>query len=487
MEFDWNVISEIGFKILGGIVILIVGWIVARIISGMIRRILVKSKFINEKLIGKISDSKDKNFAKIISRIIYYLIMIFVLIAAFQFWELTAVTLPLNTILNSIFEYLPLIGGALILVIIAWVIATILKKLILMFFDKSNLDSKVNEKFDEESNVKLSTTLAEVVYWLVFLFFLPAILSALNLSGILAPVQNMVDIFLSFVPNLIAALIIVVIGYFISKFVKNIVVNLLKALKVDQFGKKNGITSEEHDKSLAELLGTIVFFLIFIPIVISALDILGIQSIALPATNMLSSIFAFIPSLFSAVIIVVFAYFIGKIVASIVTSILVRLGLNKLPSVLGLKEFKLDLADIIGKIIMIAIILFAAVEAADVIGFTKVAGLTEKFIVLASNVLMGIIIIALGLYLANFISNIIMKSNMKHNKFLSLLTKVAILILSITMGLTQMGLASTIIEYAFIFLVGALAVAFALSFGLGGRDWAAKKLEDVETKIKEDE
>lgn len=488
MDFDWNAIRDIGLKFLGGIAILIIGWIIAKIISGMVRKLLSKNKFINEKIIGTVSDKKKHSLPKIVSRIVYYIIMIFVLIATFQFWKLTAVTVPLNTILNNIFEYLPLVGGALILLVIAWISATILKKIIISFFEKSKIDEKVNEQFEEEDkNIKIGTTIAEFVYWLVFLLFLPAILSALNLGGILSPVQNMVDIFLSFVPNIFAALIVVVIGFFVSKFVKNIVQNLLKALKVDQFGRKSGITGEGQETSLAELLGNIVFFLIFIPIIISALDILGIQSIASPATNMLSSIFNFIPVLFSAAIIIVFAFFIGKIVGSLVASILIRLGFDKIPNLLGFKEFKLNLSDIIGKLIMIIIILFAAIEASDVIGFSKVASLTEKFLILASNVLVGIIIIALGLYLANFISNIILNSNMKHGKFLSLITKIAVLILAITMGLTQMGLASSIIEYAFIFLVGAIAVAFALSFGLGGREWAAKKLEEIELKIKKED
>ncbi len=488
MNINWDALMDTGIRLLGGIAILIVGMIIAKIISGMVSKVLSKNKFIKEKVLSKFENSEDNSIARIVSKVVYYLLMLFVLIAAFQYWNLTAVTVPLNTILNSIFEYLPLVGGALILVLIAWVIATLLKKIIIAIFSKSDFDKKVSDQLDEgKETAGLSNTIAELVYWLVFLLFLPAILSTLNLGGILAPVQNMVDIFLKFVPNLFAAAIVVIIGIFIAKFVKKIIVNLLKAMKLDDFGKKEGITSEDKGTSLAELLGTVVYFLILIPIIISALNILNLEGIALPATSMLTSIFNFIPVLFSAIIIVVFAYFIGKIVGKLISGILGKLGFNKIPALLGLKESKLNLAEIVGKLVMIAIIFFAAIEAADVIGFAKVSGLIEKLVILASNVIVGLIIIALGLYIANFISSVIRKSKARNSKSLALIAKVAVLMLASTMGLSQMGLAENIIEYAFIFFVGAFAVAAALAFGFGGRDWAANKLEKIESKINEDD
>ncbi len=277
----------------------------------------------------------------------------------------------------------------------------------------------------------------------------------------------------------------VAIGIFIAKFVKNIVVNLLKAMKVDNFGKSEGITTEWKETSLSELLGTIVYFVILIPIIISALNILNLESIALPATSMLARIFNFIPVLFLAIIIVVFAYFIGKIVGKLIGGILAKIGFNRIPSILGLKESRMELSVFAGKLVMIAIILFASIEAADVIGFAKISGLIEKVVILASNVLIGVIIIGLGLYVANLISGLIRNSKAKSSKSLALIAKVAVLLLATTMGLSQMGLAENIIEYAFIFFVGAFAVAAAIAFGFGGREWAAKKINEVESKIKE--
>ncbi len=488
MNINWIQLQTIGSQLVAAVLILIVGWIIAKAISSGVKKVLEKNTFISEKLMTKFEQSENIDIPKMIGRIVYYVIMLFVLIAILQVLGLTIATQPLNNILNIIFAYLPQIFGALILLIIAWVIATLLKKLILGLFSRSNIDKKFDEQMEEGAKkVKLSNTIAELVYWLVFILFLPAILSTLELVGILAPVQNFVDIFLSYLPNIFAAAVVIIIGWFIAKLVKTIVINLLKAMNVDEFGAKSGLTVDENKKSLAEIIGTIVYFIILIPIVISGLNILGLESIAMPATSMLQKIFDFLPSLISAFIIVAFAYFIGKIVGELITGILSKLGFNRVLGLIGIKDSNINLSELIGKLVMVAIVVFSALEAADVLGFSIVSGLAEQFILLVGNIIIGIIIIGFGFYLANLISNIIVKTDAKNSKILALLAKVAILLLAISMGLAQMGLASQIIEYAFIFFVGAISIAFAIAFGIGGRDLAAKKLVEIDEKIKKEQ
>lgn len=228
---------------------------------------------------------------------------------------------------------------------------------------------------------------------------------------------------------------------------------------------------------------TAVYFIILIPIIISGLNILGLESIAMPATSMLQRIFEFIPSILSAFIIVAFAYFIGKIVGELITGILTKIGFNRVLGLIGIKNEKINLSELVGKLVMVAIVLFSALEAADVLGFSKVSGLVELFVLLAGNIIIGLIIIGLGFYVANLISGIIENSESKNSSTLALIAKIAILMLAISMGLAQMGLASNIIAYAFIFFVGAIAIAFAVAFGIGGRDLAARKLDEIDKKM----
>jgi hypothetical protein len=472
-------------SIISAVLILLVGWIVAKLISSGINKFMKKNSLIKEKVTSRFGEDNSDVIVDFISKAVFYVLMVFVLIAAFQVLGLSAVTQPLNSLLGILFSYLPQLLGAAALLLVAWIIATLLKKIILSFFARTKINEKMTEEMDMGGErVKLGATLAELVYWAVFIMFLPAILSALSLNGLLIPIQNMVNTFLSFVPNLFAAAVILVVGWLIAKLCRNIVTNFLKALKIDDFGKKSGLTVEGGAMSLSEIIGMVVYCVILIPVVISALNVLGLQSISAPATNMLNRIIVFLPVLFSAFLIVAFAYFIGRIIGELATGLLSKVGFDRVLPLIGIKESKIDLSQLAGKLITILIVLMAALEASDLLGFAKLSGLMESFVLLAGNVLLGVVIIGIGLYVANMASDLIKKSGVNNSSVLALVARVGILVLVIAMGLSQMGMASDIITLAFMFIGGSLAVSFAIAFGIGGRDLAAKKLAELDEKMK---
>lgn len=482
---NWSQIQGATVQIVGALLTLVIGWFIVRIFVSRIKKFLEKNRFINDKVLSKFEKPGKPVLADIISRVIYYVLMLVVVISVFEVLGLSIITQPFNNILNTVFAYLPKLLGAAILLLVAWAVATLLKKVVLIAFDKTKIDEKVDDELPSTiEKVKFSTTIAEMLYWAVFILFLPAILSALSLDGLLAPIQNMVNVFLGFVPNLFSAAVVILIGWFIARLVRNIVTNFLKSLNVDSFGKTTGLTVEDKGKTLSELIGTVVYVIILIPVIISGLNILGLESISMPATDMLSKIFAFLPVLFSAFIIVAFAYFIGKMVGDLVTNILSKLGVDRVLPLVGIKESKINLSHLVGKLVLIAIVLFSALEAANIIGFSRLSGLIEQFILLAGNILTGVLIVGIGLYVANLVSDLIRSSGTGNASVLALIAKVSIIILATTMGLNQMGLATTIINSAFIFFVGAIAVAFAIAFGIGGRDLAARKLDEMEDKMK---
>jgi hypothetical protein len=127
--------------------------------------------------------------------------------------------------------------------------------------------------------------------------------------------------------------------------------------------------------------------------------------------------------------------------------------------------------------------LFATIEAVDILGFAVLATLVTEFMVFAGHVLLGLIIFAIGLYLANLAGRTVQASNTSQATMLAIAARVSILVLAGAMALRQMGLANEIITLAFGLLLGAVAVAVALAFGLGGRDLAANYLKDWSKKL----
>src|SRR6185369_12153464 len=96
----------------------------------------------------------------------------------------------------------------------------------------------------------------------------------------------------------------------------------------------------------------------------------------------------------------------------------------------------------------------------------------------AGHILVGVIIFALGLFLAQVVSNAIRSSDSPNAARMAFFTRIVILALAGAMALRQTGLADEIVNLAFGLTLGAVAVAAALAFGLGGRDMAAQALRD---------
>ncbi len=478
-------------NILGALAILIIGWIVASLVAMGIKELLKRTS-IDNKLAAKLTGEDGKKPFEIetwISKGVFWLIMAFVLVAFFEALNLTIITEPLNKLLTRIFSYAPQILGAGILFLVAWLLATIVQKLITVSLQATKIDEKISEKSGEKEKkaVPLSKTLGDIAYWLVFLLFLPAILGALNLGGILQPVQNMLDKILEFLPNVLTAGIILLIGWFVAKIIRQIVTGLLSAVGTDNLSEKVGLSSVLGDKNLSGLIGLVVYILILIPIVIAALNTLNLDAITHPASNMLNQTLDAIPKIFAAAIILIISYVIAKIIAGFVENLLSGLGFDKIFVQLGVtKEVSEDAkspSKLVGYIVLVAMMLFAFTEAFDTLGFEMLSKLVAEFTVLGGHILLGLVIFMLGLFFANLASEAVKSSGVANAGFLATVTRIAILVFAGAMGLRYMGLANEIIVIAFSFLLGSIAVAAAIAFGIGGKDLAAKKLEEWNKKV----
>ena len=328
----------------------------------------------------------------------------------------------------------------------------------------------------------LTKTASEAVYWLTFLLFLPAILDALAVPGLLAPVQDMLTAILGFLPNLFAAAIIFAVGWFVARIVQRIVSNLLAAVGTDRLSEKVGMASVLGQTGLSGLIGLVVYILILIPVLVAALNALQIEAVTQPASQMLNTILGALPGIFAAVLVIGIAYVVARIVAGLVTNLLRGVGFDKLPSLLGLgtepAKGQRTLSDFAGTVTLIAIVLVAIMQALPMLGFDIAAGMMSQFLIFAGHVFLGLVIFGIGLYLAKFVAEGIHASGMAQANVLAPIARIAILVLAGAMGLREMGLAEEIVNLAFGLALGAIAVAVAIAFGIGSRDVAKHAVEN---------
>ena len=474
-------------EILLALVILVGGWLVALLARVIVRGSLKRTTLDNRMaawILGE-QTAQGVEVERWVAKAVYYVVLLFAVVGFFNALNLTVISQPLTAFLNRVFEYIPKLIGAGVLVVAAWLLASILRRVVRGALDLAKIDERLEGKtgLKKEKGAPLSKTLSDAVYWLVFLLFLPAVLETLSLEGLLAPVQNLVGRILNFLPNILAATVILAVGWLIARIVQRIVTNLLAALGADRLGERVGLSQSLGTRQLSGLVGLIVYILILVPVLISSLNALSLEAITAPASEMLARVLEAIPLLFAAALLVTLAYVVGRLVSTLVSSLLGGAGFDNVLERIGLakvgRSTKADRTPsaIVGYLILVAIMLFASIEAAGLLGFENLAELVSSFVVFAGQVIVGLVVFGVGLYLANLASRTVHASSASQAAFLAVVARVSIIVLAGAIALRQMGLANEIIELAFGLLLGSVAVATALAFGLGGRDVAAKHIE----------
>jgi hypothetical protein len=526
--FD-QIISPLGLNLgesvlglLKAIVIFIVGWIIATVVKGLIKKIL-NSTNIDNKIATAVSGQRGGESFPIeswIATLVFWIIMLFVIIAALNALQLQAVSTPLNTLLDQITGFIPKLLGAAILLGIAWVVATVVKTIVTRGLGALNIEQRMGLAASDTGDFSLTDTLGNALYWFIFLLFLPAVLNALQLNGTLEPVQGMLNKILALLPNILGAVIIAAVFWFVANIVKRIVSNLLAATGIDNIGRKAGLGAGGRGQSLSSIIGTVVFVLILIPGIISALEQLQINAISAPATDMLNQVLDLLPKIFAAAVVLAFFYFAGQFVADFVTNILTNIGFNNLLQWLGISsttpgtepfpesaspDQPIDLglgteqptriqtesqmgsktpSELVGLLCLVGIMLVATLTAVDILGIPALEDVFRILLAIAGQVLIGVVVFAIGLYLANLAYSLILSSGTSQSRLLAQAARVAIITLVGAMALNRMGIAPNIVNLAFGLILGGIAVAIALAFGLGGREVAREELKSWVSSFK---
>ena len=391
---------------------------------------------------------------------------------------------------NHAVAYLPSIVTAIILIVVALIVASIVRSVLVNVLKRLHVDERLTH--DPGKPAHLVKPLGDLAYFLVVLLFLPTILANLGVGTLLAPLTGLVSTVIAAIPRLLGAALILFIGLFVARLVRNLVTSFSSSL--DGYGSRLGLRGTT---SLSALLGLVVYVLILLPVISATLGALGLPAVAQPVQNLIDRFLGAIPGVLSAALVIAVAYFVGRLVAELVSGLLAGIGFDRLPQALGLSAAPAPVtagaapattpSKIVGTVVMVVIILFATQAALNLLAFTALASLVASLIVVGGKVLAGLAIFVIGIYLANLAAQLISSSAGSQSRLLSSVARVATLALFGAMALQQMGIALQIVNLAFGLTLGALAVAFALAFGLGGREAAGKVAEDWRAQLQKKE
>ncbi|MBU0614391.1 mechanosensitive ion channel, partial [Patescibacteria group bacterium] len=310
--------------------------------------------------------------------------------------------------------------------------AKLIKKGISKLLNKIKLNEHLTTKVGE--SLEAEQFIGNLIYYIILLWVLLLTLDVLGVRGVLDPVMNLFNNFVAILPNIIAAILIGLSGYVIAKILSSSIEVVAKGL--DGVSEKLGI-SEQF--SLSKLSGQLIFIIIFIPVLISALDALKIDAISVPATEMLASLLSAVPRILASALIVGIAFIVGGFVTKILAELLQNLGADQIPEKIGIHEMLADdssFSKICGRVVFFFIMLAASVSAVEQLAMPQLSNVLSDFLVFSGQILLGLVVLAIG----NFIANLAYKALSKtvENSGLASIARIAIIGLVLAMGLRAM-------------------------------------------------
>src|SRR5215210_3483935 len=135
---------------------------------------------------------------------------------------------------------------------------------------------------------------------------------------VLQPLQNALSTFLSYVPQLIGAIIILIIGYIVAKVLQAIITRVLRGMGFERWMERGGIKQffdrAETKQDPTSIIGKLVFWFVFIIALTMAADALGIPQVS----EVLGQLIAYIPNIIAAILILILAALLANFLASVV-------------------------------------------------------------------------------------------------------------------------------------------------------------------------
>ena len=205
------------------------------------------------------------------------------------------------------------------------------------------------------------------------------------------------------------------------------------------------------------------------------------ETIGRSLTQGLNAILGALPALIGALVILIIGYIIAKVLQGITTRVLKSVGFEGWMEKGGIKQFfdrsqtQQTPVSILGKLVFWLVFFIAISMAVDTLGITAISAVLAQFIAYIPQLIAAVLILVLATLLANFVAGIVRGAT--GSSIAGSIAQYGIIVFAVFAALTQMGIAEELIAPTFLILLGSVALAAALAFGLGGQGVAQQLVE----------
>jgi hypothetical protein len=213
-----------------------------------------------------------------------------------------------------------------------------------------------------------------------------------------------------------------------------------------------------------------------------------------PIRQMLTRIMAYIPILLGALIILIVGWIVAKAIRRIVDGLLKVTRFDTLADKTGISrilikgDLKISAREVVSRLVYWLIIIMVLVMAVDALGLPKGSDILAGLFAYVPKVIAALLVLVVAMFLASFVSGIVQtaagNANMPRPEIFAGVSRWAIIIFAATIALGELGIATLLVTTTFNIILGGVCLALALAFGLGGKDAAARYLDELKEKGK---
>lgn len=477
-------------SLLFGFLILVVGYLVARVTAGLLGRTL-RATTVDRRvaeLLGLEPPLGERLVEKTASRIAFWLVMLFVLIGFFNQVGLPLVAEPLRAMIEKVVSAAPNLLEAALILAVAWIVGAVLRIAVTRIAVRLELEQRLRRYvgLDEAEVSGLPQRAGAVVFYLVLVLAVPPFLGALGQSATVDPLVDMFRVTLTYLPNILAGLLTVGIGWIVARLLREVARNVLVGAGLDRAAERINLAETMGDVRPSNLVATIVYFVVWVPFIVAGLDALKIEAISRPAVAALNALLVWVPKGLGAAVLVILAWIVSRFLGNLVAQLVRGVGFDGLPVKLGLTDAPRSvggrtLSELAGVVATALILLFALIEAMEVIGLAQLAAFGERLAGFGVNVVIAGAIVGAGLWIGAYIQRLLQegleRAGSPNPRLVGLVGRYAVVAFAFAMALQQVGFGQSIVVTAFTLIFGAACLAAALAFGLGARDAAGRAVQ----------
>lgn len=525
--------------------ILVGGWLAAYVVQKMVHAGLRRTTIddVVARLLGfETGGDHGDRVERTVAKAIYYVLVTFVLVAFFSYLQIEAVTQPLVSVLNELGSAVPNLLKAFALGFGGFLLAKGIRRLLLAVLERVGFERRIHaltgeeppaseekkgtKKKDKRTEQPISTLLADIAYWFILVVVAIPVFEALQISVLAGPMASALGTITTYLPKIGGAVVLLVVGYVVSRMVRAIVAGVLDRVGVDRALVRVGLGSVTKDQPLSQILGTLAMVFVLLQFAISAVGRLELEEISVPLRRMLESIYGYLPKLLVGALLVAVGVFVGRLAGNLASRLLAALGFNSLIAHVGL--YKIDAtakeqedeskrlvtdrihemeegsatrapvegedallasrgsrgvktpSDVGGVVVGTLVVLLFLRQALDTMDLNGLQGLLDELLAFVPHAFVALVVLGAGLWGGRWVhqrvDELTRGSNDRVLGHLGSLGHFAVVAFAAMVALQQVGVGRQLIAIAFGSILGAVCLAAALAFGLGGREVAGRIL-----------